>query len=133
MPSYLYVIIAIIAVLIWRIIGIYNNLVNGRQCVEEEKSGISVEEKRRYDLIPNLVETVRGYMGHEQRVFEKVTEARAKAMGASGKDKAGAENMLTGALKSLFAVAENYPQLKANENFLKFSEVHRIQMVIKDI
>lgn len=121
MPSYLYVIIAIIAVLLWRIVAIYNNLVRGRQRVEEEKSSVSVQQKRRYDLIPNLVETVKGYMGHERAVFENVTQARAHAMAGGGNPKGqqAVENILTQALKSLFAVAENYPNLKANQNFLK--------------
>jgi len=118
MPYYIYIILAVIVVLIFEIIKIYNTLVRGRQQVEEAKSGISVQQKRRYDLIPNLVETVKGYAGHERSVFENVTQARAKAMGGgSVKEQQAAENMLTQALKSLFAVAENYPQLKANENF----------------
>lgn len=79
---------------------------------------IDVQLKRRYDLIPNLVEAVKGYMKHEAGVFEKVTQARSQAMQAKGSARAGAEDALSGALKSLFAVAENYPQLKANENFL---------------
>jgi len=91
--------------------------------VQEAASDIEVQQKRRYDLIPNLVETVKGYAKHESGVFEKVTEARTRAMGApSGKEKVGAENALSGALKSLFAVAENYPQLKANENFGKLQD-----------
>ncbi|RJQ29523.1 LemA family protein [Candidatus Parcubacteria bacterium] len=118
--EYLLIILAVIVV--WVIL-VYNRLVTLRNRVKEAWSDIDVQLKRRYDLIPNLVETVKGYMTHERGVFEKVTEARAKAMGATpGHEKAGAENMLTGALKSLFAVAENYPQLKANENFGKLQD-----------
>jgi LemA protein len=88
--------------------------------VDEAWSDINVQLKRRYDLIPNLVSTVKGYAAHEKEVFEKVTEARTRAMGAgTANDKAQAENMLSGALKSLFAVAEAYPDLKANQNFLE--------------
>ncbi len=87
--------------------------------MREAWSDIDVQLKRRYDLIPNLVETVRGYMAHERGVFEKVTEARTKALGAQNKtEKADAENILSGTLKTLFAVSENYPELKANANFL---------------
>lgn len=119
MPYYIYIILVVIVVLVWEIITIYNGLVRGRQHVEEAKSGISVQQKRRYDLIPNLVETVKGYAGHERTVFENVTQARAQAMAGGGgvKEQQASENMLTQALKSLFAVAENYPQLKANQNF----------------
>jgi LemA protein len=87
---------------------------------EDAWSDIDVQLKRRYDLIPNLVETVKGYATHEKQVFEKVTEARAAAVGAKGiKDQQKAENMLTDALKSVFAVAESYPDLKASNNFLE--------------
>lgn len=112
-----YLIVVLIVMVLWLVYA-YNRLVTLRNRAREASSDIEVQQKRRYDLIPNLVESVKGYMGHERGVFEKVTEARARAMGASGSEKAGAENALTGALKSLFAVAENYPQLKANENFL---------------
>ncbi len=113
------IIIAIIAVVVLWIIAIYNGLIKRRYRIKEAWSDIEVQLKRRYDLIPNLVETVKGYMTHERTVFEKVTEARAKAINAGGKDeKAEAENALSGALKTLFAVAENYPDLKANANFL---------------
>lgn len=109
--------IAVIAAL-WLVLT-YNGLIRRRYRVREAWSDIEVQLKRRYDLIPNLVESVKGYMAHEKGVFEKVTEARTNALGAQGKsEKAGAENMLTGALKTLFAVSENYPELKANTNFL---------------
>lgn len=106
-------------VLVW-FIAVYNSLIKLRNRTDEAWSDIDVQLKRRYDLIPNLVETVKGYAAHEKSVLEEVTKARTMAMGAQNpEDKARAENMLTGALKSLFAVAENYPNLKANENFLE--------------
>jgi len=113
-----WVIAAIIVVLIIWLIAAYNGLVTTRNRAQEAWSDIDVQTKRRYDLIPNLVEAVKGYMQHEASVFENVTQARSQAMQATGTAKAGAEDALSGALKSLFAVAENYPQLKANENFL---------------
>ncbi len=105
------------------VIGIYNRLVVLRNRVDNAWSQIDVQLRRRYDLIPNLVETVKGYAAHEKETFEKVTEARNMAMNAgSVKEQGQAENMLTGALKSLFAVAEAYPDLKANQNFLMLQE-----------
>jgi LemA protein len=105
------------------VIRIFNRLVTLRNRVDEAEADIDVQLKRRYDLIPNLLETVKGYAAHEKEVFEKVTQARTAAMSASGMaEKSGAENMLTGALKTLFAVAENYPDLKANQNFLALQE-----------
>ena len=113
------VLIVVAFIAIW-LIGVYNSLIRKRLRVDEAWSDIEVQLKRRYDLIPNLVNTVKGYAKHEEGVFMKVTEARAHAMGAtSPHDKLAAENMLADTLKSLFAIAENYPQLKANENFLK--------------
>ena len=110
----------IVAVIIVWIIWTYNRLVSLKNRSEEAWSDIEVQMKRRYDLIPNLVSTVKGYATHEQTAFEKVTEARAKAISAgSVAEHAEAENMLTGALKSLFAIAEAYPDLKANVNFLE--------------
>jgi LemA protein len=103
---------------LWFIVA-YNRFITYIQRAKEAWADIDVQLKRRYDLIPNLVNTVKGYMTHEATTFEKITEARTKAMGAGSlTDKTGAENMLSGALKSLFAVAENYPELKANTNFL---------------
>lgn len=100
------------------LIGTYNGLVVLKTRIQEAFSGIDVQLKRRADLIPNLVETVKGYAKHEKSVFENVTKARASLMSASGpKEKAEANNALSGALKSLLAVAEAYPELKANENF----------------
>lgn len=98
----------------------YNSLVRLRNRVKEAWSDIEVQLKRRYDLIPNLINTVKGYMTHEAGVFEKVTQARSRAIGAQNKnDKSGAENDLSNTLKTLFAVSENYPELKANANFLE--------------
>ncbi len=111
------VLAVVVIIVLWFIIS-FNGLVRTRNQVQEAYSDIDVQLKRRYDLIPNLVESVKGYMAHEAGVFEKVTQARSQAMQATGAAKAGAEDALSGALKSLFAVAENYPQLKANENFL---------------
>jgi LemA protein len=104
-------------VVLWLVLA-YNGLVTVRNRTQEAYSDIDVQLKRRYDLIPNLVETVKGYASHEKTVFEDVTAARSNAMQATGPARAGAENQLSGALKSLFAVAENYPDLKANQNFL---------------
>lgn len=109
---------ALTIIVLWLIMT-FNGLVRRRYRVREAWSDIEVQLKRRYDLIPNLVETVKGYMAHESGVFEKVTQARTQAMGASTKEeKHGAENVLSGTLKTLFAVSENYPDLKANANFL---------------
>jgi len=101
------------------VVALYNRLVVLRNRVDNAWSQIDVQLKRRYDLIPNLVETVKGYASHESGVFEKVTQARSAAINATGVEQQGqAENMLSGALKSLFAVAEAYPDLKANASFL---------------
>ncbi|QQG38336.1 MAG: LemA family protein [Candidatus Kaiserbacteria bacterium] len=109
----------LVLVALW-LVWAYNNFVRLTNRSEEAWSDIDVQMKRRYDLIPNLVETVKGYMTHERQTLESVTEARTKAMGAhSVGEHAQAENMLTGALKTLFAVAESYPDLKANTNFVE--------------
>lgn len=115
-----WVIIGLIVLIGLYAIGLYNAFVSLRQKVTEAWSDIDIQLKRRYDLIPNLVETVKGYASHESGVFEEVTKARSQAMQATGlEDKAQAENVLSGTLKSLFAISENYPDLKANENFLE--------------
>ncbi|HWQ59607.1 MAG TPA: LemA family protein [Candidatus Fimivivens sp.] len=115
----IFILILIVAVLLWGVV-VYNRLVVLKNRTDESWSDIDVQLKRRYDLIPNLVNTVKGYAAHESGVFEKVTEARTRAMDAgSQQEKAEAENALAGTLKSLFAVAENYPDLKANQNFLE--------------
>ncbi|OHA66975.1 MAG: hypothetical protein A3C82_02730 [Candidatus Wildermuthbacteria bacterium RIFCSPHIGHO2_02_FULL_47_12] len=113
------IIVAVALVSLWAIV-LYNRFISLRNRVKEAFADIEVQLKRRYDLIPNLVETVKGYASHEKGVFEKVTEARTRAMGAQGvHEKAEAENMLSQTLKSLFAVSENYPDLKASTNFLE--------------
>ena len=123
MSIILYVIIGVAVLLVLWLIATYNSLVSGRNRVDEGWSDIEVQLKRRHSLIPNLVETVKGYAKHESGVFEKVTEARAQAINAhTPKEHVAAENMLSGALKSLFAVAEAYPELKANENFEKLQD-----------
>lgn len=116
------VVVLAIVLALWAV-GVYNTLIAKRISVEEQFSSIDTELKKRYDLIPNLVETVKGYATHEKEVFEKVTQARSQAMqaGTPG-DRLAAENMLTQSLKSLFAVAESYPDLKANTNFLQLQE-----------
>ena len=112
------IILAVLVVLVLWLILAYNGLVRTRNQAQEAWSDIDVQLKRRYDLIPNLVSTVQGYAAHEKTVFEDVTKARSQAMQATGVAKADAENQLSATLKSLFAVAENYPDLKANQNFL---------------
>lgn len=120
MTTTTWIILIVLLVLVFYGVSIYNALVSLRQKVAEAWSDIDVQLKRRYDLIPNLVETVKGYATHESTVFEDVTKARSQAMNASGlHEKSEAENMLSGTLKSLFAISENYPELKANENFLE--------------
>lgn len=121
--SYIMWIVAVLAVVVLWLIVSYNSLIAWRNRVEESWSDIDVQLKRRYDLIPNLMETVKGYATHERELFEKVTAARAAAMGAgSMADKAAKEDALSNTLKSLFAVSENYPELKASENFLKLQD-----------
>ncbi|MFN4088712.1 MAG: LemA family protein [Alphaproteobacteria bacterium] len=114
------IVLAVVAVVGGYVIAIYNRLVSLSRRVDEAWSDIQVQMKRRYDLIPNLVETVKGYMAHERGTLDSVTQARAAAVAAGGgpAEQARAENMLQGALRSLFAVAENYPDLKANQSFL---------------
>lgn len=112
----------VVAVLVLAVILIYNSLVRLRLRVENAWAQIDVQLKRRYDLIPNLINTVKGYMKHEKGVLEEVTKARTALITGSTADKAKASNQITEALKSIFAVAENYPQLKANENFKMLQE-----------
>lgn len=116
----LYIVLAVLVLIILWAIFVYNRLIVLRNRAKEAWSDIDVQLKRRYNLIPNLVGTVKGYAAHERELFEKVTEARARAMGAKTMgERAQAENALSSTLKTLFAVAENYPQLKASENFLE--------------
>ena len=118
MSIILIILIVIIIAIILAIVGLYNGLVTARNKVKNAWAQIDVQLNRRADLIPNLVETVKGYAGHEKTVFEDVTAARAGLMNANGvKEINEANNQLTNTLKTLFAVAENYPELKANENF----------------
>lgn len=121
--STIIIILAIVFVVLLYIIGMYNGLITLRNRVKEAWSDIDVQLKRRYDLIPNLVETVKGYASHEKETFDRVIEARSKAMSASGlKEKGEAENALSGTLKSLFALSESYPDLKASVNFLELQK-----------
>ncbi|MEY4746955.1 MAG: Protein LemA [Candidatus Parcubacteria bacterium] len=115
-----WIIFGAVVIVVLAAIGMYNRFVTLSNRVKEAWSDIDVQLKRRYDLIPNLVETVKGYAAHESGTLEKVTEMRVRAMNASTPhEKEEAENMLSGALKTLFAVSENYPNLKANENFVE--------------
>src|SRR5215469_2581473 len=119
----LYIVLILVALLVIAFIVIYNRLVTLKIEVDEAWSDITVQLKRRYDLIPNLVNTVKGYATHEKSVFEDVTKARAQAMQARGPaETAKAENQFSQTLKSLFAVAENYPQLRASENFQQLQD-----------
>lgn len=119
----LIVVLVAVGMVVLFVIAVYNGLVTLRNRCDNAWAQVDVQLRRRYDLIPNLVETVKGYAKHEREVFQKVTEARAQAIDAgSVKEQGAAENMLTGALKSLFAVVENYPDLKANQNFLMLQE-----------
>ncbi|HZX14206.1 MAG TPA: LemA family protein [Thermodesulfobacteriota bacterium] len=113
-------IIIILGILVAAFVGIYNSLVKLRNTSEQAWSDIDVQLKRRHDLVPNLVETVKGYAAHERSTFEKVVQARNAAMQASSPaDSAQAENILQSTLRSLFALAESYPELKANQNFIE--------------
>lgn len=114
------IVLVVLAVVFLWVAGLYNGLVKLKNRAKEAWADIDVQLKRRYNLIPNLVETVKGYASHEREVFQKVTEARTRAMGAqSVKEKQEAENVLSGTLKTLFAVSEGYPDLKASQNFLE--------------
>ena len=121
----LIIVIAIIVVVVLFVVGLYNGLVGRRNRIDEAFAQIEVQLKRRHDLIPNLVNAVKGYMGFEQKVLTDVTNARAAAVAAGAQGPAAqaqAENALTGTLRSLFAVVENYPELKANQNVLELQE-----------
>lgn len=125
MSTIVWLLIILAIVLILWIIGMFNRLIVLKNRTAEASSDIDVQLKRRHNLIPNLVNTVKGYASHESSLFERITQARSSAINAAGKDikeKAQAENLLTSTLKSLFAVVENYPNLKANENFLALQE-----------
>jgi LemA protein len=123
MGGVLLVILVLIVLVVIAVIAIYNSLVGLRQRVRNAWSQIDVQLKRRYDLIPNLVETVKGYAKHEKETLERVVQARNAAVSAQGvEQQAQAENILTGALRQLFALSESYPDLKANQNFLALQE-----------
>jgi len=123
LSTILLVVLAIIVVVILWLIAVYNGLIKLKNRTDEAWSDIDVQLKRRHDLIPNLVESVKGYAAHESGTFEKVTQARNMALSAKSiEEKGQAENMLSGALKSLFAVAESYPELKASANFLQLQD-----------
>ena len=116
----LYIFVGLIVILVVIIAGMYNRLVKMRNSARSSWSDIDVQLKKRYNLIPGLIETVKGYASHEKKVFEEVTRARSSAIQAgTPQDQAKSENFLSGTLKSLFAVAEAYPELKANTNFLQ--------------
>lgn len=118
--TFIYVILGVVAAVVLWVVVAYNRFITLINRAKEAWADIEVQLKRRYDLIPNLIGTVKGYAVHERKTFDSVTKARAEAIGASGMaGKAQAENMLSDALKSLFAVAEAYPDLKANQNFLE--------------
>ncbi len=114
--------IAVIAVLVLYFIAVYNGLIARKNQVREAWATVDTQLKRRYDLIPNLIETVRGAAKHEKETLAELTQARANAMNANGPDSADAQNKISQTLKSLFAVAENYPELKANQNFLELQQ-----------
>ncbi|MGH2580933.1 MAG: LemA family protein, partial [Actinomycetota bacterium] len=118
--TWLWIVLGVVALAVIFGIVSYNRFVSGRQLIRDSWANIDTELRRRYDLIPNLVETVKGYAAHERGVFEEVTRARAAAVSATGSpaEQAAAEGPFVAALRQLFAVAENYPDLKANENFL---------------
>ncbi|MFZ3054589.1 MAG: LemA family protein [Minisyncoccales bacterium] len=117
------IILGVIFLILLYVVSMYNGLITLRNRVKEAWSDIDVQLKRRYDLIPNLVEVVKGYASHEKETFDKVIQARSRAMSAQGaKEKGDAENMLSGTLKSLFALSENYPDLKASVNFLELQK-----------
>jgi len=123
-PVWVWIVVPIVLIVLFVIV-VYNSLVSRRVETQNAFSQIDVQLKRRYDLIPNLVEVVKGYAKHEQETLEKVIQARNMAMNAQGggvADRAAAENQLTGTLKTLFALSEAYPDLKANQNFLELQE-----------
>lgn len=123
MPAWLWIVLGLVVVLVFWLVAAYNGLVRDRNRVDNAWSQVDVQLKRRYDLIPNVVETVKGYATHEQETFQRVTEARSAAQAAQGPaEQAEAENFLTSALRQLFAVAEDYPELRASENFQGLQE-----------
>jgi len=123
MDTLFWVILCVVAVIVFWLIIVFNGLIRLKNRTQEAFSDIDVQLKRRHDLIPNLIEVVKGYAKHERELFEKVTQARASAVNAQGAaEKGKAENVLSETLKSVFAVAENYPELKASQNFLQLQD-----------
>ena len=123
MSNLIWIILTVVAAVVLWLIFVFNRLITLRNRTQEAFSDIDVQLKRRHDLIPNLIETVKGYATHERELFERVTKARANAISAQGvAEKSKAENMLSETLKSIFAVAENYPDLKASQNFLQLQD-----------
>jgi LemA protein len=124
MDYLIYILLAVVGLVIVWLIFVYNSLITLKNRTDEAWSDIDVQLKRRYDLIPNLIETVKGYATHEQETLQKVIEARNMAMAEQGHDagKAEAENALSQTLKSIFALSESYPDLKANQNFMKLQD-----------
>lgn len=121
--GYVLIFIALAVIVMLWLVGIYNRFVRERNLVKEGWSGIDVQLKRRYDLIPNLVETVKGYAGHEKQLFENIADLRTRSVNAGSiKEKGEIENALSGTLRTLFAVAEAYPELKANQNFMELQK-----------
>jgi len=121
--SALLIFVVIVVIVLFYLVSIYNGLVRFRNQVKNAWSQIDVQLKRRHDLIPNLIETVKGYMTHESETLQKITDARSRAMGAgSVGDRAKAESELSGAMSQFYVVVENYPDLKANQNFLSLQE-----------
>jgi LemA protein len=124
----IYILGFVVAVVLVWFFAIYNSLIRARNITKDAWADIDTELKKRYDLVPNLVAAVQGYAGHEKSVFETVTQLRVQAMQATGPAKGNAEDQFSGALKSLFAVAENYPELKASQNFIQLqSELTQIE------
>lgn len=130
----IYIVLGIILIIVFWVIGTYNALVKLRERVRNEWKQVDVQLQKRFDLIPNIVSTVKGYAQHEKTVFEEITKARAQVSeAATPEDKIKAENMLSAGVSRLFAVAENYPDLKANTNFLELqSELSKIESKIAD-
>jgi LemA protein len=122
MTTLLYIILGVVVVVALWLIAVYNGLIKLKNRVDEAWSDIDVQLKRRYDLIPNLIETVKGYAKHEKETLENVIKARNSAMNTQGAGKAKAENALSETLKSIFALSESYPDLKANQNFLQLQD-----------
>lgn len=130
----LYIVLGVVVIVVLWFIATYNKLITAKNAADSSWSDIDVQLKRRYDLIPNLVETVKGYAGHEKSIFEQLATARAAAMGAkTPAEHAAAENALSGTLKTLFAVAENYPDLKASQNFMELqTELRNVEEMVQN-